>query len=237
MALEDEVYPALAQGVQGTAHRVLVGLNWTLVEGPHGMGFCHTAPRGRNGCRDLPASGHYGGKRLYDLSQMTSSENPFERSIGFAAINAHYNRFDLGGQPINGLDLVDPSGEKTVVVGRFPDLDTRLPRAMVIERNNDPKYYPEESAEILLPKAENAIITASALSNGSLPRLLNLSRRAFTILVGPSAPFSPVLFDYGVDAVSGFVVSDIQRVVQTVMEGGATRALKKCGQHLTIFRS
>jgi len=166
---------------------------------------------------------------------MIFSKNPFEKSIAFAAINAHYNRYDLKGDPINGLELSGPHGENTVIIGKFPDIDNRLPRAKVIDRGYDPNYYPEESAEMLLPKAQNVIITGSALSNGSLPHLLELSKNAFTTLVGPSAPFSQILFEYGADAISGFVVTDTDKAIKTIMEGGATRALQSHGQRFTIF--
>jgi len=166
---------------------------------------------------------------------MIFSDNPFEKSIAFAAINAHYNRYDLKGDPINGLELSGPHGDDTVIIGKFPDIHNRLPRAKVIDRGDDSDCYPEEWAEILLPAAQNIIITGSALSNGSLPQLLKLGKNAFTTLVGPSAPFSQILFEYGVDAISGLVVTDTDKVLKTIMEGGATRALQSHGQRFTIF--
>ncbi len=237
MAFKSAIYKSLVRSVEGVAHRVLIGINWTAVEGSKGTGLCHTAVRGSNGCRDLPDSGNYCGRKLQDLSQMIFSDNPFEKSIAFAAINAHYNRYDLKGDPINGLELAKSHGADTVIIGRFPDIDNRLPRAKVVDRGFNLNYYPEESAKMLLPKAQNVIITGSALSNGSLPRLLRLSKKAFTTLVGPSAPFSQILFEYGVDAISGFVVSDTNKAIKTIMEGGATRALQSCGQKFTIFRT
>ena len=48
------LYDDLERGVGGRAKRVIVGLNWTLVEGPHGAGLAHTPTRGTNGCRSLP---------------------------------------------------------------------------------------------------------------------------------------------------------------------------------------
>src|SRR3546814_13361422 len=46
---------ALATGVDGQARRVVVGLNWTFVEGPAGAGLAHTPARGTAGCLALPA--------------------------------------------------------------------------------------------------------------------------------------------------------------------------------------
>ena len=236
LPLDDPLYAALGEGVSGTAGRVVVGLNWTLVEGPEGVGLAHTEARGTGGCDGLPEPGEYAGRDLGELARLIASDNIFERSIALAAINAHHNRWDLEGEAVNGLDLVEPRGEKTVVIGRFPDLDERLPGAAVIERKPGPGNYPEAAAETLLPAAEHVLITATALVNGSLPRLLELGRDAFVVLVGPSAPLAPVLFDHGVDAVSGFVVVDTGAALRTVMEGGAVQTLKHHGRYVTVTK-
>ena len=234
--LDDPLYAALGEGVSGTAGRVVVGLNWTLVEGPEGVGLAHTEARGTGGCDGLPEPGEYAGCDLAELARLTASDNIFERSIALAAINAHHNRWDLEGEAVNGLDLVEPRGEKTVVIGRFPDLDERLPGAAGIERKPGPGNYPEAAAETLLPAAEHVLITAATLVNGSLPRLLELGCEAFVVLVGPSVPLAPVLFDFGVDAASGFVVIDTGAALRTVMEGGAVQALKRHGRYVTVTK-
>ena len=51
-------------------------------------------------------------------------------------------------------------------------------------------------------------ITGSALVNKTLPRLLELSRDAYTILTGPSVPLCPALLDLGVDRLAGMAVRD-----------------------------
>jgi len=235
--LSAPLYADLAHNVTGTAGRVVVGLNWTLVEGPDGTGLTHTPTRGTNGCRSLPDPGNYAGRDLADLTTLLQSDNVFEIAIAIAAANAFHNRSGRTGTPQNGLDLVAARGAKTVVIGRFPGLDTRLPGAAVIEREPGPDDYPESAAETLLPECECLVITASTLLDGALPNLLALAPQAFTVLLGPGTPLAFVLFEHGVDALSGVVVDDATALAQVICEGGAVRTMKRHARNLTLLKS
>ena len=226
----------LSENVTGTTDHVLVGLNWTVVVGPLGVGLSHSPARGTNGCKGLPAPSSYAGQKLADLARLTASENVFEQAIGYAAINAHHNRFDLSGSEVNGLDLIEDHGEQTVVIGQFPGLMKRVPNAAVIEREPRPGCYPENAAADLLPAAKQVLITGSALTNGSLAGLLPLARKAFIALVGPSCPLSPLLFEFGINALSGFVVHNTEGLLHAAMEGGAVAAMRPHGRFLTLAR-
>jgi uncharacterized protein (DUF4213/DUF364 family) len=226
----------LFANVTGTADHVLVGLNWTVVVGPLGVGLSHSPARGTNGCNRLPAPGNYARQKLAKLARLTASKNVFEQAIGYAAINAHHNRFDLQGSEINGLDLIEDYGKKTVVIGQFPGLMNRVPNAAVIEREPHPGCYPEEAAADLLPAAKQVLITGSALSNGSLAGLLPMARHAFVALVGPSCPLNPILFEFGIDTISGFVVRNTEALLNAAMEGGAVADIRPHGRFLTLTR-
>lgn len=234
--LMNSMIDQLTIGITGIADNVLVGLNWTVVVGPLGVGLSHSPIRGTAGCTGLPAPGSYAGQKLAQLARLAKSENVFEQAIGHAAINAHHNRFDLTGVEQNGLDLIEDRGEKTVIVGQFPGLAKRVPNAAVIERRPRPGCYPEEAAETLLPAAEQVLITASALSNGSLGHLLSLARNSFVVIVGPSAPLTPILFEFGIDAVCGFSANNTEALLRMVMEGGAVAAMRPHGRFLTLLR-
>ena len=233
--MEERLSAGLRHGSSGIAERGVSGLNWTYVEGSVGAGLVHTPARGTEGCHGLPEPGSYRGSALADLAGLIESDNIFERVLGYAAINAHHNRYDLDGADANGLDMIEARGERTVVIGRFPELDEKLPGAAVIEREPGPGDYPPEAAADLVPAAEFLAITASTLSNGSLGGLLALApATAFTVLVGPSAPLSPALFALGVNALSGLVPVDLDGTAQRVSEGGAVSALKPLGRYVTL---
>ena len=229
-------FATLAAGAAGTAERVVVGLNWTLVVGPNGAGMAQTPARGTAGCRSLPRPGSYSGQPLAALAALWASENVFEHAIAIAAVNAHWNRYDIQASAANGLDLIENHGERTVVIGRFPGLADRFPGIAIVEREPRQGEYPESALPDLLPKARFVALTASSLVNGSMPRILALCEDAFVLVIGPSTPLAPVLFDQGVDALSGFVVRDIDKLVQAVVEGAAVAALRPHGRYATICR-
>ena len=234
--MEERLQAALRHDISGIAKRVIIGLNWTYVEGPVGAGLVHTPVRGTEGCHSLPDTGKYQGRGLADLAALMGSDNIFERVLGYAAANAHHNRYDLEGMTTNGLDMIKPCAERTVVVGRFPKVNEKLPGAAVIEREPGPGDYPPEAAVELIPAAKYLAITASTLSNGSLAGRLALApASAFTVLVGPSAPLCPALFALGVNALSGLVPEDLDSTARRVAEGGSVRALKPVGRSVTLL--
>ncbi len=218
------------------ATRIAIGINWTLVDSSIGTGVVHTPVKSLQGCAPIAEAGTLKGRSLRELMDLTSDPNPLARAVGFAAVNAYWNRRDVTGDPVNGLDLVEDRGHRTVIIGRFPRLDKRAPGAAVIERNPGPGDFPEEAAATLIPRAEILVITASALSNGSLTGLLNLRQGAHTILVGPGTPLCPALFTHGIDVLAGLRVDTPEKAEQAVMEGGAEKAMRAAGTMVTLVR-
>ncbi|RAU21878.1 hypothetical protein CU669_11290 [Paramagnetospirillum kuznetsovii] len=232
------LYADLAQGVtEAEVKRVVVGLNWTMVETPFGVGLAQTPERGTPACLAAPQAGYRAGGSLPELAALVRSNNPFDVALGVAACNAHYNRFDLAAETGNGLDSFGrPEGE-AVVIGAFPAIAERLPGIKVIDRRPGPGQYPEEAAETLLPAAETVIITSATLANRSLPRLLVLARDARVALVGPGAAMTERLFSYGIEVLSGLVAEDPDGLARVVSEGGGAKDLKRFCRPATLRRT
>jgi uncharacterized protein (DUF4213/DUF364 family) len=77
--------------------------------------------------------------------------------------------------------------------------------------------------EELIPHAEVVAITATTLLNGTLDPVTELlGPGSFTVMLGPSTPFAPCLFDLGFDALCGTVVEDGDAVVRAVSQGAVT---------------
>ena len=74
------------------------------------------------------------------------------------------------------------------------------------------------------------------LHNGTLEKLLALCRSdARVMLLGPSTPLSPVLFDYGIDLLAGSVVERIGPVLRAVSQGGNFRQVRRAGVRLVTM--
>lgn len=229
----ERLYDDLVLGVgDGVARRVVVGFNWTLVEGPHGVGLAQTPERGSPACK--AASGEWSGRPLRELASLVRSWDPVEVAVGVAALNAAYNRFDLDGDDTNGLDVLDCDPAGLVVIGAFPGLAERLPGAKVVDYRPAAGQYPAEAAQWLLPRAEGALITASTLVNRSLPGLLRACGDIPAVLVGPGAPLTPRLFDYGLTALAGLVATDPDGMARVVAEGGGAKDLKRFGRQVSL---
>jgi uncharacterized protein (DUF4213/DUF364 family) len=67
-----------------------------------------------------------------------------------------------------------------------------------------------------------------------MPRLLQLSRNASVFLVGPSTPFAPLLFEYGIDTLAGTVVLDPEAVWRAVQEGAARAVFDRGAQMVKL---
>ncbi|HSM24052.1 MAG TPA: DUF364 domain-containing protein, partial [Anaerolineaceae bacterium] len=62
----------------------------------------------------------------------------------------------------------------------------------------------------------------TAFINHSMERLLSLCRKdAMVMILGPSTPLLPVLFDVGVSFLSGARVGDRKLAINTIMQGAS----------------
>ncbi len=229
------LYRDLELGVSDApAKRVVVGFNWVLVEGPDGCGLAQTPDRGSAACSKVAGADGLAGTPLRDLAGMIHSLDAIEAAIGLAAVNAHYNRFDLDAPPGNGLEAFGTGDEPVVVIGRFPHLEKRLNNVTVIEQQPSGDDYPAWATPWILPEAEKVIATASTLANRSLPGILEARGQAEVALVGPSTPLTPRLHSYGVEVLGGLVVEDVDGAARAVSEGGSVGAIKPYARMVTL---
>lgn len=181
-------------------------------------------------------------KTARDLAQMAYSDRLLEAAIGMATINSLLEINPSSCLEQNAADLILHRGEgkRIAIVGHFPFLPRIKQKAaelFVIERNPREGDLDEHQAHRVIPQADVVAITGTALSNHTLEELLQLCRPgAFVLLLGDTAPLSPILFEHGVDAVCGTVVTDPEAVLRSVSQGANFRQITGT-RRLTLLKS
>lgn len=230
-----EILNTLPQGWQ--CQQIYVGVNWTvsIVQNRAGQlraGLAATPapavvaahPRFRHG----PI--RWEGQDARELARWVQSSDQFEASLGLATVNALLQPDPARLQEIDAGDwLVEYGrGRKVAVVGRFPlaneELKAVVDQLWIFELKPQPgEHSPEEMAEII-PQADILAITSTSLINHTLGEVLSQARAGTkTILLGPSTPLSPVLFNYGINLLSGVQVVDLESLLASVRAGVSFR--------------
>lgn len=232
-----EIYDAMIAGIPAeyTVEDLLLGSYTTYVRSGSGCGIAGTIPgdsRPEMFRREL-------GMPLRELAEAVKSWNYVESSIGLAAINAYYNSPEVA--KAHGVELTmsrktedrknDPfimsqnriKNKKVCVIGHFPHLEQLFAPVCdlsIIETMPGQDDYPEPASDYLVPEADFVFITCASIVYKTLPRYLKLTENAeHVVIVGPSTPLAPVLFAFGADDLSSFVIRDgdhTKRIVQGI---------------------
>jgi len=230
----------------GETVNVTIGLHWTAVvvdvDGQRRCGLASTLfQEGPHGEVDIPGAGRLETMSPTELAGLAKAANLTRRSVGVAAINALLPRRPGRYVEINAGEVIASSGAaKTVVlVGHFPfipELRPRVGRLYILEQNPGEGEHPAEAAAELVPQADVLAITSMTLLNGTLDGLLALRRPGSRVLLlGPSTPMHPLLFDYGIEMLLGAVVSDIPPVLRAIRQGAVFRQVRKAGVRLVAM--
>jgi uncharacterized protein (DUF4213/DUF364 family) len=181
-------------------------------------------------------------KSVRELAQMCYSESITEAAIGMATINSLLEINEERCLNLNARDLIAEKGrdKKVAIVGHFPfipELRKLAKELWVIEKNLREGDFTEVEAEDFIPDADVVGITGTAFTNHTIEQLLELCRpEAYVVVLGDTAPLSPVLFDYGIGAVSGTKVIDPDLALCCVSQGATYRQIRGI-QQLTIIRN
>jgi uncharacterized protein (DUF4213/DUF364 family) len=228
---------AVLDSLQGDApvRQVLVGAFWTAVvldTDPTRCGLASTlraethaeGPPVRRPGRLCEHSGR-------ELAEWLRSSRILEASIGMAAFNALLEVDESACRDLNAEEVIvqQGSGRRVAIVGHFPFVE-RVRQAAevcwVLELRPRPGDLAASHAADVLPQADVVALTGTSLLNHTFDDLIALCRpEAFVVLLGASAPLSPVVLEHGVDAVSGTKVVDVPAVLRAVGEGATFRQI------------
>lgn len=194
----------------------------------------HTQNPVQEAGRLLPAGARTLTTRLFGGSTL-------EASIAVAALNSLITPPLANCRELNAARLLAERGadRRVAVIGHFPFVD-RLRQAArelsVFELPAGLRHGDRAAAELpdQLPEADVVAVTGTTLSNGTLASVLAHCRpAAYVVLIGASAPLSPVLFDFGIDAICGAHAPDPVPTLQALGQAATFRQLPGV-QRLTL---
>lgn len=195
-----------------------------------------------HGKPDVPLAGSLESMNGHHLADLAHSENPTLVSVGMAAINAllpqHPERWVE--QNAEQVIAAQGAGKSVALIGHFPFADrlrAHVGELSVLELNPRPGDLPVSEAGRIIPGAQVVAITGMTLLNRTLEGMLKLcAPDAFVILLGPSVPLDDSVFDWGIDALCGSVVTEIEDVLAAVRQGADFRQVHRAGVRLVTIR-
>jgi uncharacterized protein len=212
--------------------KVIIGVHWTLVASKY-CGLASTIvgqeQHGHSQVRDV---GILHEKSAQELADWAVSDNLLEASIGIAAINSLLDMDERRIKQINAAEVISrESKEKNlVIVGHFPFVDrvkTIARNCWVIEKRPFGDDFPEEAGQEFIPQADVVAITGTAFINHTIEDLLSLCRpESLVMILGPSTPMTPLIFDHGVSILSGSRVMDEDAAIVTIQQGASFPQVK-----------
>lgn len=230
----------------GPVRAVRVGIHWTAVvvetNGRLRCGLAATQMPAEHAGATVAKAGLLTQETGRELAGLIRKGSPTEASIGLAAINALLPAVPTDWTNVNASELLAErgAGKCVVVVGHFPFVDElreRVGTLWVLELFPRPGDLPASAAAEVIPQADVLAITATTLLNRTFDGLMALRRSdALTMLLGPSTPLTPLLFDAGLDLLSGAIVEDIDAVLAAVSQGAGFRQIHRAGVRLVTLQ-
>ncbi len=191
----------------------------------------------------MPLSGKLHDRPVRAYLEDLDSTNILKKTLALATLNALssliWDRGLYSGYTLTlSLDAFDraviPTGGKTVVIGALVPMLKKLLKAdadfTVLEMDSRTlkgkeldHYAPSEDAYKYLPYADLDVITGVTILNDTLPSLLEMAKKGARIIVtGPTASMLPdSFFLRGVTTMGGIIVTDADRVLDIISEGGS----------------
>ncbi len=197
---------------------------WTAVITKHcGLSstFREEGPSHDRGVRDV---GNLTRKAALELAEYAKSESLLEASIGMATINSLIDIDESRCVEKNAFEIIlgKGQGKNVAIVGHFPwipKLKGKTKNLWVLEQRLREGDLPAKQADRILPQCDVVGITGTSFINHTLEGLLNLCKEAYVLLIGPTSPMSPILFDYGIDAICGSKIIDPDQLIRSISEG------------------
>ncbi|MGQ9627596.1 MAG: Rossmann-like domain-containing protein [Anaerolineae bacterium] len=232
MGIIDDLLASLKE--DAPLREVRIGVFWTAVLSRR-CGLASTLHQERHhhhGRPPVPEAGSLLEKSALELASYARSESLLEASLGMAAINSLLEVDESICVDLNAREIIlqRGAGRTVAVVGHFPfvpEIRKVASQCWVLEKSPGPGDLPATCAPEILPHADVVALTGTSLINRTFDELIALPRPdALVIMLGPTTPLSPVLFDYGVDIISGALVVDEEAALRSISQGATFRQVQ-----------
>lgn len=173
------------------------------------------------------------GRPLSETAELLKSDSAYSVSLGAAALNTGI--IPPENQPdIEASRLMAEKGREgeTVLVGHFPFTDRlreKVKTLHLFELKEVPGSVSPAKWDEILGRCHVLGMTGTTLLTRAMATFLEKAPQAFTIIIGPTTPLSPVLFDYGADVLAGCQVVSPEPVFAAIRQGMAFREFKSLG--------
>ena len=221
-----------------TVERVALGGRFVAVSAAGRVGLASTlgAKAGPGETRRLAKME---GMRLAEAAGLLLEDSPLAASVGLAALNAGHKP-PAGARELSAGDLLAGlcRDRRVVVVGDFPfasQLRGIAAALTVLDFRPGCGDGPVHGQDEILGECRVAAISSTSLLTRSLSGLLAKAPKALKVLVGPSTPWSPRLFDLGADVLAGSVVANPERVMEAVAKDLPFYEIKRAGVRLAVW--
>jgi uncharacterized protein (DUF4213/DUF364 family) len=210
---------------------VLTGAYWTGVTSRH-CGLDSTfRDEGHPHARGVKDLGRLTEKSSWDLAHYALSDYAMEASIGMAALNSMIAVEEENVVEKNAAEILleKGAGKNIAIVGHFPFIPALqwVARTLwVLEQRQKEGDLPAEKAEEILPQSDVVGITGTAFITQTLDDLLKWAAGKFIVLIGPTTPLTPLLFEYGVQVLSGTQVVDPEETFRCISQGATFREVR-----------
>ena len=234
-----------------TVERVVLGLFFSGVKLSNGHGgICFTPIKSipeavccPSSAKAMPDSGRMKGEKVTSFLDNMLAGNSLRKTIVIAALNALSSSCwatqpQVGYGIRTGVDVledidVQDDANVAVVGALIPFVKVLKKRGKpfsileldprTLKQDEMPYFVPPEKAAVKLPLADLLVITGTTLINDTLAGLLQLRKPgARIIVVGPTASMLPdAFFKRGVSVLGGITVTDPDRVLNVISEGGS----------------
>ena len=224
---------------------IRVGPFWTVVHTTVGAGMASTATYELRPCNRFPiaSAGSLHDLSALELARLSCSPSAPEASVGLATVNAliGYPSGPVSEENAAAIIRRQGKGKHVAIIGHFPFakwMVNEVDKLSVFERGArlKPGDLPAEEMAGILPSAEVVAISGTTLINHTLGSIMPLvDASAFILMLGPSTPMHPLLFEHGFDALCGTWVEEPALALMTASQGAVLKQING-GRHMVAWR-